>query len=1194
MIPGVAQSSLWGMGKVISIEHPELNCVRIDLDPQQTIESQAEELFQEVGSKDKEDQVAWRGDERYVARLVASPHQQAVVEDQKVPSQPFKLGISQKGSLDNLILQPITRKSPAAREIEIRVRATGLNFRDILVGLGAYPGEGNMGGECAGEIVAVGEQVKDFQVGDSVIALTEGSFSQYITVDEFHVVLKPENLSFEEAASIPNNFLTAYYTLHHIAKITAGDRVLIHAATGGTGMAAVKIAQQAGAEVFATASPAKWDALRQMGVKHIMNSRTVEFADRVMEITEGQGVNIVLNSLTSGEFISKGLSVVSRTAGRFVEISKRGVWEPSRVAEFRPDISYFVADWSVESQEKPELINSMWKGLVDQFSKNLLQPLPLKLFPIEEVINAFRYMQQAKHIGKIVVTQTAQPANETKSLNFREDACYLITGGMGSLGLLVARWMVDKGAKHLVLLGRRVPDDITNQKITELEIAGASVVVEKADVSDIESMTRVVHKIDQSNIPLAGVMHLAGILSDGVLQNQNWSSFEQVMAPKVQGAWHLHQLTQNQPLDFFVLFSSIASLWGGPGQGNYSAANGFLDGLAHYRRTQGLPGLSIHWGVISEIGLAAERGLDITAPEQGMGVISPTQVLEFLELLMNGSDVEVGVFPIEWSKWQERVAQWSFLADWQETILEDTKSSRSDFLLKLEATLPSERRLLLVAHVRRQVANVLGINDSESIALEREFFDLGMDSLTSVELRNKLQSSLKCSVPSTLAFDYPTINQLVDYLTQQLNLTDAQEDRSNNLSAEKIDFNAEAILDPTIIPKTKVNKNIVEPQNIFLTGATGFVGAYLLDELLRKTSANIYCLIRANDTDLAKQKLKDKLKSYLLWDEDKFSSRIIPVVGDLSSQFFGLSTEEFNFLANQIDVIYHNGAWANHINHYAILKPTNVLGTQEVLRLASQIHVKPVHFISTVEILFSLSSNSDSITILESEPLGEAHNLKRGYGQSKWVADKLVMAANERGIPTCVYRLPMITADTNTGASNTNDRICRYIKGCMQLGMVPILESKFLENWVPVNEISQAIVYLSQQETSFGKAFHLINPETTSLNYVFSLICSVYSSVKEVSLNDWVMALSNYPKNALHSYIFGLSSQMEKSKEKLSSVFYEHMQLSVTSPQEAIIDDRNTQNGLLGSGITFSSIDKPYLEKMLSYLNQSGFLNLPS
>ncbi|NES18400.1 MAG: SDR family NAD(P)-dependent oxidoreductase [Symploca sp. SIO3E6] len=780
VIPGVAQSTLWGMGKVISLEHPELKCVRIDLDPNQTIEKQADALFKEIWSEDREDQVAWRGDGRYVARLVASRHQQPISQQQQlVPSQPFKLGSSQKGSLDNLTLEPTTRRSPAAGEVEIRVKATGLNFLDVVAALGLVPQQvdgvsqqhlldmESFGGECAGEIVAVGTEVKGFQVGDLVMAVASGSFSQYVTLDENSVVLKPENLSFEEAASIPINFLTAYYALHHVAKISAGDRVLIHAAAGGTGMAAVQIAQQAGAEVFATASPPKWEALRGMGVKHIMNSRTVEFADEVMAITQGQGVNIVLNSLTSGEFISKGLSIVS-PQGRFVEIAKRGVWDSNQVAEVRPDISYFLVDLVRETQRQPELINSMLHQLRDKFSKSLLQPPPLKVFPLEEVISAFRYMQQAKHIGKIVVTQTTQQADATQPLSFREDATYLITGGMGGLGLLVARWMIDKGAQHLVLLGRRVPDDATSKKITELEMAGAQVIVEKADVSDFESMTKVLHKIEQSNVPLAGVIHSAGTLSDGVLENQSWSSFEQVMAPKVQGAWHLHQLTQNQTLDFFVLFSSVASLLGAPGQANHSAANGFLDGLAHYRRAIGLPGLSIHWGVVSQVGEAAELGADVRLQKQGMAVISPNQVLESLELLMSGSDVEVAVLPIEWSAFQERVAQWPFLADWQETIeTTSTETDNAQLLEQLKASPLEEGEKILMDYLKNKIAPILGMNASK-IEIRQPLTNMGIDSLMAVELRNLLLREIKFDLPLERIIDGISIVQIANLVIEEI------------------------------------------------------------------------------------------------------------------------------------------------------------------------------------------------------------------------------------------------------------------------------------------------------------------------------------------------------------------------------------------------------------------------------------------
>ncbi|NEO91651.1 MAG: SDR family NAD(P)-dependent oxidoreductase, partial [Moorea sp. SIO3G5] len=543
VVSGVAQASLWGMGKVISLEHPELNCVRIDLDPNQSLLEKAEALWAEIWSESIEDQVALRKDSRYVPRLIPTPLAIAT-ETQllKMPSQPFRLTITERGILENLTLEPTPRRSPAAGEVEIRVRATGLNFRDVLIALDIYPGTAVMGGDCAGEIVAVGEGVENLKIGEPVITLAPGSFSQCVTVSAMMVAPKPDFLTFEQAAAIPANFLTAYYALHHVAKIAPGDKILIHAAAGGTGMAAVQIAQQAGAEVFATASPPKWDALKAMGVKHIMNSRTLEFATQIMEKTQGKGVDIVLNSLTSGEFIAKSVSVVS-PQGRFVEIAKRGVWESTEMATLRSDISYSVLDLVKLSQDKPQLIKSLLEEIIDKFNNGLLKPPPLTVFSMEEVVSAFRYMQQAKHIGKIIVTQTGlaktgQPTNTATEmpLSFREDGTYLITGGLGGLGLLVARWMVEKGAKHLVLVGRSSPNHDVVKKLTELEQAGASVVVEKADVSEFEAMGRVLSKINQSTLPLRGVIHSAGMLSDGVLQNQSWSSFEKVMAAKVQGA----------------------------------------------------------------------------------------------------------------------------------------------------------------------------------------------------------------------------------------------------------------------------------------------------------------------------------------------------------------------------------------------------------------------------------------------------------------------------------------------------------------------------------------------------------------------------------------------------------------------------------------------------------------------------------
>ncbi|NES79910.1 MULTISPECIES: SDR family NAD(P)-dependent oxidoreductase, partial [unclassified Okeania] len=394
----------------------------------------------------------------------------------------------------------------------------------------------------------------------------------------------------------------------------------------------------------------------------------------------------------------------------------------------------------------------------------------LKLFEeiySEDQEDQVAFRENSRYISRLVASS---PKKSEKSVAFSQNASYLITGGLGGLGLLVADWMVKKGAKHLVLVSRRPPDEFSENKLKLLEEAGASVVVELADVSEVDSMTKVLAKIDStSTFPLAGIIHSAGMLSDGVLVNQSWSSFEQVMAPKVEGAWILHKLTQNQPLDFFILFSSGASLLGSAGQGNHAAANAFLDCLAHYRQAMSLTGLSINWGAVSVVGEAAEKGADIRLQQKlGIEAITPEKFLESLEKLMNFSEVQVGVLPINWLNWQDRVTQWRFLADWKEKTVNTVPALKSDFLEHLKMLIPSEQRRLLEVHVRQQVAQVLGLNSFINIDFSQGFFELGIDSLMSVELRSFLQKSLGCELPSTLTFKYPTLKNLVDYLAELL------------------------------------------------------------------------------------------------------------------------------------------------------------------------------------------------------------------------------------------------------------------------------------------------------------------------------------------------------------------------------------------------------------------------------------------
>jgi len=761
-----AQAPLWGLGKVIGLEHPELNCVCLDLAamaPADQAAALAAELLAATTAQER--QVALRPHARYVARLARTSSQPTPTD-----AEAYRLEIPTRGTLDHLQLRPIARQAPGAGEVEIRVHATGLNFRDVLNVLGLYPGDpGAPGGECAGVVVAVGPGVTQFAVGDQVMGIAAGAFSTYVTTSAALVTPIPAGISAVEAATIPSVFLTVHYCLHRLAHIQPGDRVLIHAATGGVGMAAIQIAQRAGAQVFGTASPGKWEILKTQGVDHIYNSRTLDFADQILADTGGQGVDIILNSLTSEGFIEKSLAVLA-PGGRFVEISKRDIWDEVQMAAERPDVHYFLVDLAAVTQEEPALVQAMYAELTPQFADGRLRPLPTQCFPIGEAINAFRTMQQARHTGKIVVTQ---PTGDR--ITIHKEATYLITGGLAGLGLHTAQWLVVQGARNLVLLGRSRPKAEQQRQLDELTAAGVTITVAQVDVTNRNQLAAVLKAIDPCH-PLRGIIHAAGVLDDGALVQQNWSRFARVLAPKVEGVWQLHTLIQAGEtvgaLDFFVLYSSAASLLGSRGQGNHAAANAFLDAFAHYRQAQGLPTLSINWGAWSEIGAAAQK----VAQEgqlmatQGIGVIAPSQGTAVLgALLSQTAPPQIGVIPINWRNFSQQVTG----APFYERLVAPAATTENRLTVapnwpaQLQTLPPAEQQAELLTYLQQRVATTLA-TDPAQLDPTQPLITMGIDSLMAVELRNQVQQTLGITLPITMLLDNGAIADLAVYLGEQL------------------------------------------------------------------------------------------------------------------------------------------------------------------------------------------------------------------------------------------------------------------------------------------------------------------------------------------------------------------------------------------------------------------------------------------
>lgn len=771
---GVAGAPLWGLGRVLDHEHPELSCQRVDL----ATAASLDDIWAELWANGGEREVALRSDGRFVSRLVPFTPQTPAepVVKTAVPGQPYRVTVTEPGILDNLHPLPLVRRQPEPGEVELEVRATGLNFMNVMAALGALPGYENgvgpLGIECAGVVTAVAPDITQFKVGDAVMGIAFDSLSSHAITDARLLVAKPEALTFAEAASLPIVFLTAYYALCQMGRMRAGERVLIHAGTGGVGQAAIQLAQHVGAEILATAgTPEKRAFLRDQGISHVMDSRSLAFADEVLAATSGAGVDLLLNSL-AGEAVLKGLEIL-RPYGRFLEIGKRDIYDNSRIGllPFQKNLSYFAIDLDRMSRERPAEIGEMLQALLDLFEAGAIRPLPIQEFPAAQVSDAFRFMAQARHIGKIVVTQApAAPAAEQQPDLDR--ATYLITGGLGALGLLTARWLAERAPCDLVLLSRRPPNDVAQAAIAELEQLGARVQVRQADVTDRDELQTVLAEMDATRAPLRGVVHAAGVLADGTLAQMDAARFRQALAPKVRGAWHLHTLTEGRELGFFVLYSSATALLGTPGQGNYAAGNAFLDALAHHRQARGLPGLSINWGPWAEVGLAAadtNRGDRLAF--RGLGSITAEQGIAALAQLLAETAVQVAVMPFDLALWQEfypaaRDNQFfAALAGENESGGGDTAVPH--ILAQLQAAEPGRQRTSVMAnHVRDQVAQVLRLA-TERIPFNKPLKTLGIDSLMTLELRNRLETSLGLTLSATLIWNYPTIDALVPFLAEK-------------------------------------------------------------------------------------------------------------------------------------------------------------------------------------------------------------------------------------------------------------------------------------------------------------------------------------------------------------------------------------------------------------------------------------------
>ncbi len=791
-----AQAPLWGMGRVIMNEHPERDCVLIDLQADSLDKEAAAWLTRELLAPDGEREIVLTSTGRFVPRMQAAPTPALAPADSAETG--YRLDFSVPGQLRNLQWRPLPARDLAAEEIEIRPVAAGLNFRDVMYAMGLLSDEAvengfsgaSLGLELAGRISRVGSRVDEFAVGDEVVAFAPACFSSHVVTQVGSVAAKPPVWSFEQAATVPTVFFTVYYALKHLADLQPGERVLIHGAAGGVGIAAMQVARYLGAEIFATAgSDEKRDFVHLLGADHVMSSRTLAYADEILALTGGKGVDVVLNSL-AGEAINRNFRVL-RPFGRFLELGKRDFYENTRIGlrPFKDNISYFGIDADQLMVERPALATRLFREVMGLFAEGILRPLPYRAFPATRAVDAFRYMQQSRQIGKVVLTlndidppvselrRAALPAAPALS----PDATYLVTGGVGGFGLKSAQWLADQGARHLVLLGRRGLDTPgIAQAVVELQARGSRVYVFKCDVTDRAALAAVLASIRRDLPPLRGVLHAAMVLDDALLRNLDAQRFHAVLAPKMQGAWNLHQLTQDQALDFFILYSSATTCIGNPGQANYVAANLFLESLAVMRRADGLAATCVSWGAIGDVGYLTRHAAvkDGLQARLGGDALDSDQALALLGAMLAADQDGLAVLDFDWHTLQR------FLPATQaprfDLIRRGARQSggnaQNEDIHVLLAGKTAEEMLEIVAGLlASEVAQILQI-PAERIDRSRSLYDLGMDSLMGMELVLGIEKRFGIALPVMALNEGPSIQRIAERLVAGLSGAETGED----------------------------------------------------------------------------------------------------------------------------------------------------------------------------------------------------------------------------------------------------------------------------------------------------------------------------------------------------------------------------------------------------------------------------------
>ncbi|OXA45124.1 Phthiocerol synthesis polyketide synthase type I PpsC [Folsomia candida] len=1084
-------SPLIGMTNVLANENPDIQCKSVDID---TSRNSAIELVTEIFMDDTD-----------------------VVID-------FNLSCRNPISYLIFIFPRLNLKQLAPNEVEIEVKAYALNFLDVFMVTKPDPVFDKfnyMGMDIAGVVKKVGTSCTR-KVGERILMARRTGIampSHRVTPEEA-VISIPDEMTFVEAATLPMAVLTSTNCLLDAAKPTPDDVVLIHTTSGGVGLMAIQMAQHIGCTIVVTAgNHRKRNYLRSLGLENIFNSRYTDYGRDIRDKL-GRGVNIVLNSLTGPGYKEATLELCDEGA-RFIEMSKINIWSEDQVQKLRPDIHYQIVDVSTIPESKLvdqlKLLQSHIFGETD-FK---LRPLPYTRFLLSEIREALEYMEKVKHIGKIVLTMPEPDPKIIGSYSFplfNDSSTYLITGGLGGIGLEVAKWMTSSGARNILLVGRRSPKPEALVKIDEIKRLGVNLTIELCDIGNPDDVEKLFTHVAATMLPIRGIMHAAGILDDGTWENHTWEKYQNVFQAKVNGAWNLHQtsLKLQYSLEHFVLFSSMAATLGSLGQSNYVAANQYLDSLAHYRYSHGLPVTCINWGQWCEVGLAANMSLPPFKP------FTIHQGIAALEHALLSHKIQVSAYDADLASLRQVLnSTRGLLSEVEQNQSTSLSEIDSDgFWKEYDAGQDHGQKINVMKQFLKKLLRItLKMDKTEEIQDHFYFQDLGMDSLLMVEVKNGLQSSFgkRVKISITAVKDCKTVTELSGKLVELISGKEHQpptREQLRELISQDINLVHQNKIDnrltSTLVPLSQV-------ECILLLGATGTLGSYVLVDLLKQQSVKkVVCLMKYNAMQSARDRFVKLMSTKNLLSEIDME-KLEFVTGDVRHAKLGMDEAVYTKLSEEVHAVFNLAVkiafdeFYSETNDPMSSRVTNVFGVKNILEFVVSRRLEYVYHASSIVTEIRVSENHRLL-----EDWGDEEILEllpnSAYPISKLICDRLIAKAVENGIPCKSFRFPQIGGHSTTGANSLIDSfMMMQFFSYMYLGIMPAQNVPF--SLLPVDLCSTLSVQLFFDPNAGLEMFNVFNPHLGDEVDFEDLACEFGIEIETLDPDDFIKTVEDMKQN---------------------------------------------------------------------------------